>query len=66
MINIKQIGLDIAEDTVKVVIKRVIIPFAKEYIKKSPNKIDDIILPFLDDLEKVTLKFVDKIDGEEG
>ena len=32
-------------------------------IVESENKIDDILLPFLDSLEAEIKKFVDKIDG---
>ena len=35
-------------------------------IKTSENKIDDAILPFLPMGKSFVLKYVDKIDGEEG
>ena len=64
--DIKKIGLNIAEDLTKQVITELIKPYVKFYIEQSENKIDDILLPFLDDLEKALLDVADKIDGEEG
>jgi regulator of PEP synthase PpsR (kinase-PPPase family) len=62
--DIKKIGLNLSEDVVKVVIKQIVRPYAEYYIEQSPNKIDDIILPFLDQIEKALLEVADKIDGE--
>lgn len=64
--DIKQVGLGIAEDTVKAVIKNIVRPYGEYYIKKSENKVDDILLPFLDQIEEALIKFADKIDGQEG
>lgn len=64
--DIKKIGLNLGEDVVKTVIKEVVRPYAEHYIKESDNKIDDIVLPFLDQLEAALLEMADKIDGEEG
>lgn len=64
--DLKKAGLNVAEDTVKNVISNVVFPFAQDYIANSPSKIDDILLPFLGQLEQAVLNFADKIDGEEG
>ena len=63
-VDIKKAGLNIAEDTVKAVIKNIVRPYAEDYVLKSENKIDDILLPFLDQLEKALVDLTDKIDGE--
>jgi hypothetical protein len=63
-VDIKKVGLNIAEDAVKAVIKDLVRPFAVDYIAASENKVDDILLPFLDQLEAALLSLADKIDGE--
>lgn len=65
-LDVKKIGLEIGEDVVKSVISKVVKPYAQDYILKSENKIDDILLPFLDSLEKALVELADKIDGEVG
>lgn len=64
--DVKKIGLNLGEDVVKTVISQVVRPYAEYYIEQSPNKIDDIILPFMEQLEKALLEIADKIDGEVG
>lgn len=64
--DIKKVGLNLAEDTVKSVVKSIVRPYAEYYIVNSENKIDDILLPFLDKLEAELVGFADKIDGEVG
>lgn len=64
--DVKKAALNVAEDSVKSLLSNVVKPFAADYIQKSPNKIDDILLPFLDSLEAELLKYVDKIDNEVG
>lgn len=64
--DLKKAALNVGEDSVKQVVSKILMPFAQDYIANSPNKIDDILLPFLGDLEKKLLEFADKIDGEEG
>lgn len=64
--DLKKAGLNIAEDAVKAAIKSVVRPYAEYYITQSENKIDDIILPFLDQLEAALQDVADEIDGEEG
>ena len=63
-LDIKKAGLNIAEDTAKAVVKNIVRPYAAQYILESENKIDDVLLPFLDQLEKALLDLTDKIDGE--
>lgn len=65
-LDVKKVGLEIGEDVVKAVISKVVKPYAQDYILKSENKIDDILLPFLDSLEKALLELADKIDNEVG
>lgn len=65
-LDLKKAGLSIAEDTVKAVIKDIVRPYAAEYILKSENKVDDILLPFLDQLEAALVQLADKLDGEVG
>lgn len=64
-VDLKKAGLSIAEDTIKAVLKDVVRPFAEEYILKSETKLDDAILPFLDELEAALLQLADKLDGEQ-
>jgi hypothetical protein len=63
-IDYKKVALNIGEDAVKSAIKSLVRPLAEEYIKNSANKLDDVLLPFLDHLEKALLEIVDKVDGE--
>lgn len=65
-LDLKKAGLNIAEDLVKNVVKDIVRPYAEKYIADSSNKIDDILLPFLDQLEAALLAAADKIDGEVG
>lgn len=64
--DVKKAALNVAEDSVKSLISNVVKPFVKDYIEKSPNQIDNILLPFVDSLEQELLKLADKIDGEVG
>ena len=64
--DLKKVALNLAEENVKVILKELVMPYAEYYIKNSETKIDDILLPFLDDLEKALLGLADKIDGEVG
>lgn len=65
-VDVKKVLLNLAEENAKVLIKDVLHPVAEEYIKNSPSKIDDIILPYLAAVEAALLGLVDKIDGEQG
>ena len=64
--KVKDILLNLAEDNVKALIKDVVRPYAEYYVATSENKIDDIILPFMQQLEDALLGLADKIDGEVG
>lgn len=64
--DLKQLGLQLAEDTAQAAVKKIVRPYAEYYITQSENKIDDIILPFLDQLEKALVEAMDAIDGKEG
>jgi hypothetical protein len=66
MVDTKKALLNIGEETVKQVYLQVIKPMAEEMIVKSENKIDDIVLPFLGQLDAAVLGLVDRIDGEAG
>ena len=60
-VDVKKIGLELAEQNLKIVISQIVKPLAVEYIQNSPNQIDNIILPFVDMLEKALLEAADKI-----
>jgi hypothetical protein len=61
VVDIKKIGLELAEQNLKVLIAQVVKPLAVEYIQNSPTKIDDAVLPFVDMLEKALLEMAEKI-----
>lgn len=61
--QIQQALKGIGEDAVVSLIKRVVRPYAEGYIQESENKIDDILLPFLDQLEDAIVQLADEIDG---
>jgi 2-C-methyl-D-erythritol 4-phosphate cytidylyltransferase len=65
-VDVKKALLKLAEQDAKVLVHEVLRPLAEDYIKASPNKVDDIILPFLGQVEDALLKAVDKIDGVDG
>lgn len=65
-LDLKKAALAIGEDTLKAVIKDIVRPFAEQKIIESPNQYDNLLLPFLDQLETALLQAVDKIDGEQG
>lgn len=65
-LDYKQVALNLGEDVVKRVIKDVVRPFAEAYVLSSPNKLDDILFPFMGQLEAALLDIADKIDGEKG
>lgn len=64
--DVKKVLINLAEENAKVLVHEVLKPLAQEYIAKSPNKVDDILLPFMDEVEKALLNLVDQIDGEQG
>jgi regulator of PEP synthase PpsR (kinase-PPPase family) len=64
--DIKKLGLNVAESVAEMVVKDIVRPYAEYYIAQSENKIDDIMLPFLDQLEAALVEMIDKMDGEVG
>lgn len=65
-LDVKKAALGLAESNVKAVWKQIIRPLAEEKIVDSENKVDDVILPFMDQLEAAIMQLADKIDGEVG
>ena len=65
MVDVKKELLNIGEDTAVQLVRRVVKPLAEQYIKDSDNKVDDIILPFLDMIEDALIDLLDEIDGEQ-
>ena len=63
--DIKQAGLGIAEDTAVAVIKKIVRPFAEDMILKSENQLDNVLLPFLDQLELALVNLAEKIDSSD-
>jgi hypothetical protein len=63
--DIKAAGLGIAEDTTVAVIKKIVRPFAEDMILKSENKLDDVLLPFLQQLEDALVGLAEKIDASD-
>jgi len=64
--KLKALGMKHVELLAEDLLSEVIKPFAMQKIQESENKIDDILLPFLDSLAAEIKKFVDQIDGVEG
>lgn len=62
--ELKKKLLNVAEDTVKVLISDFVKPELEKFIKASNNKYDDLLLAFIPQLEKALLEVADKIDGE--
>lgn len=65
-VDVKKVLLNLGEENAKVLLKDVLRPLADDYIKNSPTKVDDILLPYLDLVEKALLGLIDQIDGEQG
>jgi len=63
--RLKEKGLDVLEEGAKDVIECTI-DFLNESAEISPNKIDDIISPFLKSAKPWIMEQVDKLDGEKG
>lgn len=63
--RLKGDGLDLVEHEVGLVYKHL-----KEWIQESAvlseNKIDDVVAPFIGQLDPVMLPLIDKINGHEG
>ena len=63
--KIKGRGLDLAEDSVKIVVEE-IFAFIEESAKISPTPYDDIALIVLPQIKSKVLSIVDQIDGHQG
>ena len=63
--QLKKAMLSIGEDAVISLIKNVVRPYAEKYVLESENKIDDILLPFMAQLESALVELADQIDGED-
>lgn len=63
--KMKDSGLDLVENEVGLFYKNL-----KEWVQESAvlseNKIDDVIAPFVGQLDPILLPLIDKIDGQEG
>jgi hypothetical protein len=64
--DLKKMLLNFGEDFLKQAIHSFVRPELEKFIKNSSNKYDDMLLPFLDQLEKAAVDLADKIDGEVG
>lgn len=49
----------------KAVVSKLVIPYVKHLAEKSENKIDDLAIAFLPQLEKALLELADKISKED-
>lgn len=63
--KLKGKGLDLAEEAVGHVYEA-----TKEWLKESAvlseNKVDDVVMPFIDQLDPIVKPQIDKINGKEG
>lgn len=67
--NIKEVGLNIAEDAVMSVLNSIVKPYAEYYvaqIKLGGVDVGPIVMPLVSQLLDMAKKEVDKIDGVEG
>jgi hypothetical protein len=62
--DLKKVSKELGEDVVKAVVSKLVIPYVKHLVEKSENKIDDLAVAFLPQLEKALLDLADKIDKE--
>ena len=62
---LKEKGLDVAEDSAKMIIEAVF-EFAESAVAKTENKYDDMLLAAIPLLKPMVLGLVDKIDGKVG
>lgn len=63
--DLKKLGLELAEDTVQAAISKIVKPYALWYVTQTENKIDDILIPFVDQLEQALVEAADQIDGKD-
>lgn len=64
-LRLKVRGLDVAEDTAKLVLKDVL-GWISDSAKISTDPVDDIAIPFLPMIEQVVLREIDRINGKKG
>lgn len=62
----KDVFLNLGEDMVRQIYKEVLRKAIVKIVEDSDNKFDDMIIPFLSQLDAVILPLIDKIDGEVG
>lgn len=62
--ELKDSGLDIAEDAAVIVAKGVLSAISKLVIA-SDNKVDDLLIPVLEIVKPKILDLLDKIDGKD-
>lgn len=65
MAKMKDSGLDLVEAEVGLFYKN-LKEWAQESAVLSENKIDDIVAPFVGQLDPILLPLIDKIDGQQG
>jgi len=58
----KALGLKHAENMLMDLVDEIMMPVAEIKIKESPNKIDDILLPYIEDVKAAIKGVVDQID----
>lgn len=61
--KLKDEGLDIAEDSARLIVKAVL-EFVEVEVVKSENKYDDMLLAVMPILKAQLFVLIDKIDGE--
>jgi hypothetical protein len=63
-LNVKEIAMKLLEQNAKVIVSEIVKPLAVEMIQKSETKLDDILLPFVAQIEAAVLQLADKIHEE--
>jgi len=62
----KDVFLNLGEDMVRQIYKEVLRKAIVKIVEDSDNKFDDMIIPFLSQLDAAILPMIDKIDGKVG
>lgn len=65
MASLKAKGLNIAEESLKLIVEE-LFDFISKAVIKSENKYDDLLLAVLPIAKPKIMELLDKIDGEEG
>lgn len=64
--DLKQAGLEIAEDTAMSVVDKVVKPYAEYYAIEKGGNIGQVLSPFIEQLTNALKKdVIDKIDGQD-